>query len=77
MMSRIPNKLTRETLEKAERGEDVHTVDSVEELFEELESDDVKPAGFTPRTKITEIKSMVPGMSSDEKQHKGWQDKEI
>jgi DNA-damage-inducible protein J len=35
---KIPNKLTRETLEKAERGEDVKEVTSVEALFEELDN---------------------------------------
>lgn len=35
---KIPNELTRETIEKAERGIDVHTASSVDELFEELES---------------------------------------
>ena len=35
---KIPNALTRETLEKAEQGIDVHTVSSVDELFKELES---------------------------------------
>lgn len=33
---RIPNALTRETLEKAERGEDVKDFATVEELFEDL-----------------------------------------
>ena len=32
-----PNKLTQETIEKTDRGEDVHTVDSVDELIKELE----------------------------------------
>ncbi|HPC93824.1 MAG TPA: type II toxin-antitoxin system RelB/DinJ family antitoxin [Sedimentisphaerales bacterium] len=35
---KIPNTLTRETLEKAEHGIDLHTASSVDELFEELES---------------------------------------
>jgi DNA-damage-inducible protein J len=35
---KIPNALTRETLEKAEQGIDLHTVSSVDELFKELES---------------------------------------
>lgn len=35
---KIPNALTRETLEKAEQGIDLHTASSVDELFEELES---------------------------------------
>ena len=34
---KIPNKLTRETLEKAERGEDLKEFASVEELFEDLD----------------------------------------
>ena len=34
-----PNQLTKETLEKSERGEDLHKVDSVEELMEDLESE--------------------------------------
>jgi len=38
--SEIPNDLTRETLEKLERGEDLHSVDTIDELFVELESDD-------------------------------------
>ncbi len=33
---KIPNALTRETLEKAERGEDVKEFASVEELFKDL-----------------------------------------
>ena len=35
---KIPNALTRETLEKSERGEDVKEVATVEELFKELET---------------------------------------
>ncbi len=35
---KIPNALTRETLEKAEQGIDLHTASSVDELFKELES---------------------------------------
>ncbi len=34
---KIPNDLTRETLEKAERGEDVKEFETVEALFEDLE----------------------------------------
>jgi len=34
---KVPNELTAKTMEKAERGEDVHRVGSAEELFEELE----------------------------------------
>jgi DNA-damage-inducible protein J len=33
---KIPNALTRETLEKAERGEDVKEFATVEELFKDL-----------------------------------------
>lgn len=33
----IPNALTRETIEKVKRGEDVKSVDTVEELFEDLD----------------------------------------
>jgi DNA-damage-inducible protein J len=33
---KIPNKLTRETLEKAERGEDVQEFASVDDLLEDL-----------------------------------------
>jgi DNA-damage-inducible protein J len=33
---KIPNALTRKTLEKAERGEDVEQFSTVEELFEDL-----------------------------------------
>ncbi|MBM4027637.1 MAG: type II toxin-antitoxin system RelB/DinJ family antitoxin [Planctomycetes bacterium] len=33
---KIPNALTRETLEKSERGEDVKEFGTVEELFEDL-----------------------------------------
>ena len=36
----VPNKLTLETLEKSERGEDVQSVDTVEELFEDLDKED-------------------------------------
>jgi DNA-damage-inducible protein J len=35
---KIPNALTRETLEKAEQGIDLHTASSVDELFKELEA---------------------------------------
>jgi DNA-damage-inducible protein J len=35
---RLPNALTRETLEKAERQIDLHKASGVDELFEELES---------------------------------------
>jgi len=34
---KIPNALTKETLEKAERGEDVEEFASVEALFEDLD----------------------------------------
>ena len=34
---KIPNELTSETLRKAEAGEDLNTVHSVDELFEELD----------------------------------------
>jgi len=32
----MPNKLTAETLEKSERGEDVHHADSAESMFKDL-----------------------------------------
>lgn len=35
---RIPNELTLETIEKSEKGKEIHKVDSVDELFKELES---------------------------------------
>ncbi len=35
---KIPNALTAETLGKSEVGKDLHTVDGVDELFEELNS---------------------------------------
>ncbi len=35
---KIPNELTAKTLRNAEQGIDLHTVSSVDELFEELES---------------------------------------
>jgi DNA-damage-inducible protein J len=35
---KIPNALTRETLEKAEQGIGLHTASSVDELFKELET---------------------------------------
>ncbi len=35
---KIPNELTAKVLEKAEAGEDIHKVSSVEELFKELDS---------------------------------------
>lgn len=35
---RIPNELTAETLAKSERGEELHEVSNVEELFKELDS---------------------------------------
>lgn len=35
----IPNDETRETIEKALRGEEIHKVDSIEQLKKELESD--------------------------------------
>jgi len=35
-----PNALTRETIEKMEHGEDVKTVDTVEELFKDLDDKD-------------------------------------
>jgi hypothetical protein len=34
----VPNEITREALEKSERGEDVKSFDTVEELFEDLDS---------------------------------------
>ena len=35
---KLPNALTRETLENSEQGIDLHTASSVDELFEELEA---------------------------------------
>jgi len=35
---KIPNEVTAKTLEDAETGKDVHDVDSVDELFRELDS---------------------------------------
>ena len=35
---KIPNALTRETLEKSEQGIDLHTASSVDELFKELDA---------------------------------------
>jgi DNA-damage-inducible protein J len=35
---KIPNELTAETIRKSEKGEDLHQVDSVDELFKELNS---------------------------------------
>jgi DNA-damage-inducible protein J len=34
---KIPNSLTAETLRKSERGEELHQVNSVDQLFKELE----------------------------------------
>ncbi len=34
----IPNKLTTETLRKSEDGNDLHSVDSIEQLFQELDT---------------------------------------
>jgi DNA-damage-inducible protein J len=33
----IPNKITAETLEKSERGEDLHSFDSAEAMFKDLD----------------------------------------
>ncbi|HET55204.1 MAG TPA: type II toxin-antitoxin system RelB/DinJ family antitoxin [Ignavibacteria bacterium] len=35
---KLPNKLTEETLRKSEKGEDLHEVSEVKQLFEELEN---------------------------------------
>ncbi len=35
---KIPNELTAETISKSEKGEELHQVNSAEELFKELES---------------------------------------
>ena len=35
---KIPNALTRETLEKSEQGVDLHTASSVDELLKELDA---------------------------------------
>jgi len=35
---KIPNELTEETIRKSEAGKDLHQVNSVDELFKELES---------------------------------------
>jgi len=35
---KIPNELTAETIRKSERGEELHQVNTVDELFKELES---------------------------------------
>lgn len=35
---KIPNELTAETIRKSEAGEELHKVNSVDELFKELES---------------------------------------
>jgi DNA-damage-inducible protein J len=34
--TRIPNKLTAQTLTKSERGEDLHSAENTEALFKEL-----------------------------------------
>jgi len=36
----IPNAVTRETLEKLEQGKDVYQCDTLEELWDELETND-------------------------------------
>ena len=35
---KIPNELTMKTIEKSERGEELHETSSVEEMFRELDS---------------------------------------
>jgi DNA-damage-inducible protein J len=35
---KIPNELTMKTIEKSERGEELHEASSVEEMFRELDS---------------------------------------
>jgi DNA-damage-inducible protein J len=35
---KIPNEITVKTLKDSESGNDLHTVDSIDELFEELDS---------------------------------------
>jgi len=35
---KLPNKLTEETLRKSEKGENLHEVSDVKDLFEELET---------------------------------------
>ena len=35
---KIPNELTADTIKKSERGEEIHQVNTVDELFMELES---------------------------------------
>ena len=35
---KIPNELTAETIRKSERGEEIHKVNTIDELFKELES---------------------------------------
>ena len=35
---KIPNKLTAETLIKSEKGDELHSVNSVDELFQELDN---------------------------------------
>jgi len=35
---KIPNELTIETIAKSERGQELHEVSSVDEMFEELDS---------------------------------------
>ena len=35
---KIPNELTAETIRKSEKGEELHQVNTVDELFKELES---------------------------------------
>ena len=35
---KIPNELTSETIRKSERGEEIHKVNTMDELFKELES---------------------------------------
>ncbi len=38
----IPNKITVETLEKSERGEDLYRADNIEQLFNELRKKEKK-----------------------------------
>ena len=38
----IPNKLTVETLEKSDKGEDLYRADNIEQLFNELRKKEIK-----------------------------------
>lgn len=59
------NEITKENLEKSERGEDLHRVDSVEELMEDFDNDEEKPMNIRDIVKKYLIDNHYDGLAGE------------